>query len=87
MAKKDSDKFKKRRKQPERIKVPTNCPFCAQKTVPSYKDYKTLSMYLSERAKIIGIARSGVCSRHQRALTIAIKRARHLSLLPFTPTI
>jgi len=86
MAKKDKDKFKKR-KAPEKIKVPTNCPFCARNIEPSYKDFRTLGAYLSERAKIIGIARSGVCSKHQRRLTIAIKRARHLGLLPFTPSI
>jgi len=86
MAKKDKDKFKKR-KQQENIKVPTNCPFCARKIEPDYKDYRNLSVFLSERAKIIGIARSGVCSKHQRRLTIAVKRARHLGLLPFTPSI
>ncbi len=86
MAKKDKDKFKKRKNQ-EKIKVPTNCPFCARKIEPDYKDYQTLAAFLSERAKIVGIARSGVCSKHQRKLTVAIKRARHLGLLPFTPSI
>jgi small subunit ribosomal protein S18 len=86
MAKKDKDAKKKRRRQ-EVIKVPTNCPFCAKKVNPDYKDYKTLAMFITERAKIIGIARSGVCAKHQRRLTVAIKRARHLGLLPFTPSI
>ena len=86
MAKKE-DKGKKRRKPLEKIKVPINCPFCAKNVEPSYKDYKVLANYLTERAKIIGNDRSGICSKHQRRLTVEIKRARHLGLLPFVPSI
>ena len=87
MAKKDKDKGKKRRRFDDKIKVPTNCPFCANKTEPGYKDYRTLARYMTDRAKIVGNARSGICSKHQRRLAVAIKRARHLGLLPFTPTL
>ncbi len=83
MAKKE--KFKKRKK-PEIIKVPVNCPFCKSGTNPDYKDYRTLGRYITDRVKIIGSSRSGICAKHQRRLAVAIKRARFLGLLPFTPT-
>lgn len=67
--------------------VPTNCSFCKQKLTPSYKDYTNLGKFISDRAKIIGKARTGVCSKHQRVLGGEIKRARHLGLLPFTPSL
>ncbi len=63
--------------------VARNCQFCANKTVPDYKDPGTLAKYMTERGKVLGQARSGVCSKHQRGLTVAIKRARHVALLPF----
>lgn len=52
--------------------------------VPSYTDTVSLKRFVSSRAKIVPKLRSGACSKHQRALTREIKRARHLSLLPFT---
>lgn len=63
--------------------VARNCQFCDNKTLPDYKDASMLMKYVSERGKLLGQARSGICSKHQRALTIAIKRARHVALLPF----
>lgn len=68
-------------------KVPVNCGFCKSDKTPSYKEYADLSLFLTDRAKIIGKNLSGVCSKHQRALGKAINRARHLGLLPFSPTI
>lgn len=65
------------------IKVAKNCPFCKEKTEPTFKDISVLSKYLSERARIIGRDRTGICAKHQRALATEIKRARHLALLPF----
>lgn len=61
------------------------CLFCEGKKEPSYKDYKTLKKFLSERARIIPRKYSGVCSQHQRFLSINIKRARILALLPTSP--
>jgi small subunit ribosomal protein S18 len=58
------------------------CPFCESKKVPDYKDYESLSGYLTHHAKIMPTSRSGICARHQRSLSLAIKRARHLALLP-----
>lgn len=63
--------------------VPRNCPFCQTKTVPDYKEVATLSKYMSERGKIIAKSQTGLCSKHQRALTREIKRARIVALLPF----
>lgn len=59
------------------------CQLCKDKVEPNFKEVALLSNYVTERGKIIGKERSGVCSKHQRALTTAIKRARHLALLPF----
>ncbi len=59
------------------------CAFCATKTMPDYKDSATLSKYVSERSRILSADKSSTCSKHQRRVTIAIKRARHLALLPF----
>jgi len=63
--------------------VPTNCPFCHSKTNPNFKDIDVLQKHISERGKIIGKDRTGLCTKHQTRLTVAIKRARFLALLPF----
>ena len=61
------------------------CSFCVDKLGPiDYKDGPRLRRYLSERAKIVPRRVTGTCARHQRQLTVAIKRARHLGLLPYT---
>jgi len=73
------------KRKPRIQKVSTPCPFCVQRKDPDYKEYKILERYLSDRAKIVGRDRTGVCSNHQRKLASAIKRARHLALLSFTP--
>ncbi len=61
------------------------CRFCADKEIDiDYKDAKTLRIFITERCKIIPRRISGNCARHQRRLTTAIKRARHLALVPYT---
>lgn len=65
------------------IKVAKNCGFCKQDQEPNYQDVAVLSRYLSERGRIVGRDRTGVCAKHQRRLAVAIKRARHMALLPF----
>jgi len=61
------------------------CAFCVDKVEAiDYKDIGKLRRYLSERAKILPRRVTGTCARHQRDLTVAIKRARHLALLPYT---
>jgi len=72
---------KKRRRVYHRRKV---CRFCADSKLEiDYKDTKTLKYFITERGKIIPRRISGTCAKHQRALTLAIKRARNIALLPF----
>ncbi len=60
------------------------CRFCADKvSFIDYKDIKTLKSFLTERGKIVAARMTGNCTKHQRELTRAIKRARNIALLPF----
>ena len=60
------------------------CAFCQEKLpYVDYKDVNRLRRFLSERGKIEPRRKTGTCARHQRALTVALKRARHVALLPF----
>ena len=60
------------------------CRFCAdKKIVIDYKDPKLLKYFITERGKIVPRRISGNCARHQREIAAAIKRARHIALLPF----
>ena len=60
------------------------CVFCAQNAKPiDYQYHATLRKYISERGKILPRRITGNCAKHQRALTVAIKRARHIALLPY----
>lgn len=62
------------------------CAFCLEKQKKiDYKDLNTLRRFLTERGKIKSSRKTGTCARHQRRLAVAVKRARHLALLPFTP--
>ena len=62
------------------------CAFCANKVEEiDYKNITMLRGYISDRGKINPRRRTGTCARHQRALAMAIKRARHLALLPYAP--
>jgi small subunit ribosomal protein S18 len=61
------------------------CGFCVDKVETiDYKDINRLRRYITERGKILPRRISGNCAKHQRQLTIAIKRARNIALLPFT---
>ena len=59
------------------------CVFCGKDNVIDYKDTAKLKKYVSERGKILPRRITGNCARHQRALTSAVKRARHLALMPY----
>ncbi len=60
------------------------CKFCADKIdYVDYKDVKLISQFAPERGKILPRRMFGTCAEHQRKLTEAIKRARHIALLPF----
>ncbi len=62
------------------------CNFCVDKVdAIDYKEVNRLRRYLSERAKIEPRRKTGTCARHQRMLTIALKRARQVALLPYAP--
>lgn len=77
-----SDGPMKRRGGRRRKKV---CVYCADKNaVIDYKDVNKLKRYVSERGKILPRRITGNCAKHQRALTVAIKRARHIALMPYT---
>ncbi|HBM82009.1 MAG: 30S ribosomal protein S18 [Clostridiales bacterium] len=61
------------------------CAFCVDKAEGiDYKDVSKLRKYVSERGKILPRRISGNCAKHQRQLTVAIKRARNIALLPYT---
>ena len=61
------------------------CHFCADHIIYiDFKDVPRLRRFVSERGKIESRRKTGTCARHQRSLTTAIKRARHIALLPFT---
>ncbi|MHB8963003.1 MAG: 30S ribosomal protein S18 [Saccharofermentanales bacterium] len=77
---KDGGRGMKMRRQRRKV-----CAFCADKVAHiDYKDIGRIRRFISERGKILPKRMSGVCAAHQRELTIAIKRARHLALLPFS---
>lgn len=75
---------KKRKPKKKRAK---GCKFCEEKIYEiDYKDVGRIRRYLSGRGKILSSKLTGVCAKHQRALTRAIKRARYMALLPYVQT-
>ena len=77
---KTGDGQQRRRPMHRRKKV---CVFCGKDNVINYKDTAKLKKYISERGKILPRRITGTCAKHQRALTVAIKRARHVALMPY----
>ena len=72
-----NNQFKARKKK----KV---CQFCAEKIEHiDYKDVARLRKCVSERSKILPRRITGTCAKHQRQLTVAIKRARHIAIMPY----
>lgn len=59
------------------------CVFCGKDHTIDYKDAATLKKYVSESGKILPRRITGNCAKHQREITVAIKRARHLALMPY----
>ncbi|MGH7351235.1 MAG: 30S ribosomal protein S18 [Candidatus Methylomirabilales bacterium] len=75
----------KRRKSYRRQKV---CKFCVDKVEHvDYKDVRRLRSFVTERGRILPRRISGTCAPHQRQLTVAVKRARNIALLPFVADI
>lgn len=69
--------------KPKPVKI--NCPFCKEKREPDYKVFAELKRFMTERGRILPKARTGICHKHQKRVTVQIKRARHLANLPFSP--
>jgi len=65
------------------FKPKQKCFYCENKKLPDFKEFETLKKFVSDRGKIQAASRTGVCAKHQRRLTKAIKQARHLALLAF----
>ena len=74
---------KKKRIPKRKITVPKSCYFCKEDKTPWYSDVASLLKFVSDRGKIITRTRTGLCAKHQRRLTSAVKHARHLALMPF----
>ena len=70
----------RKRIQRKRRKV---CIFCGKDNVINYKDTAKLRRFVSERGKILPRRVTGNCAEHQRAVTLAVKRARHPALMPY----
>ena len=70
--------------RPQRRSRKKVCSFCVDRIDHiDYKDVPRLRKYISERAKIIPRRVTGTCAFHQRELTVAIKRARYMALMPY----
>ena len=83
----EAEEIKGRREKGRRFAFkPKVCHFCVEKSDINYKDFAKLRRYVSDRGRIEPRRRTGVCARHQRRLALAIKRARYLALLPYTPS-
>ncbi len=74
---------KKTKPRPRKIVTNKNCYYDETKKEPNYLDYEDLKKFVTERGRIMNRAYSGICNKHQKRLATAIKRARHLGLLPF----
>ena len=76
----DDDSMPRQRRIKKKV-----CAFCAdKKLVIDYKDSDKLKKYVSEKGKILPRRVTGLCAKHQREITLAVKRARHIALLPYT---
>ena len=78
---------REREDAPVRKRVPRRrrkvCVFCGKDNVIDYKDAAKLKRYVSERGKILPRRVTGNCAKHQRAITVAVKRARHVAIMPY----
>jgi len=81
----DRPRQRRRWRDRRRPRRPRQCAFCVAKVSDvDYKQVEVLRPYVSERGKIRPRRQTGLCAKHQRQVARAIKRARHLALLPFT---
>lgn len=83
----DRKNDKRVKKKPRIFMRPRVCRFCADaKLTIDYKDARLLTPFTSERGRIVPRRISGNCAKHQREVTLAIKRARIMAILPFSAT-
>ena len=76
----DEDYNPKFRKQRKKV-----CPLCADKNlVLDYKNSDQLRKFINDKGKILPRRATGACAKHQRDITLAVKRARHIAILPYT---
>ena len=76
----DDDFNPKFRKQRKKV-----CPMCANKDlVLDFKNAEQLKKYINDKGKILPRRATGACAKHQRDITLAVKRARHIAILPYT---
>lgn len=73
--------YKKPVKRQNRKKV---CVFCVEKAEIDYKDVARIKRFITENGKILPRRQTGTCSKHQREIANAIKRARYMALIPYT---
>ncbi len=79
-----TDTRRKRWDKPKYVPRRKVCAFCKDKAKEiNYKDQALLRPFVSDRGKIQPRRRTGTCAKHQRVLAVAIKRARHIALLPY----
>ena len=84
MEQKKVENGEEKQKRVRRAPMKKVCAFCVEKAEEiDYKDVAKLKRYITEKGKIIPRRTSGMCAEHQRALSVAIKRARIMALLPF----
>ena len=81
VAEKTEREFKKPSRRPNRKKV---CVFCVEKAAIDYKDVARIKRFITENGKILPRRQTGTCSKHQREIANAIKRARYMALIPYT---
>ncbi|UCF61962.1 MAG: 30S ribosomal protein S18 [Anaerolineaceae bacterium] len=82
--KKDDDRSRRRPGRRRYTRRPRVCQFCSEKTTAiDYKQQDLLKRYVTEQGKIRARRETGTCAKHQRMVARAIKRARHMALLPF----
>ena len=76
----DDDSMPRQRRIKKKV-----CMYCADKAlVIDYKDANRLRKFVTEKGKILPSRQTGTCPKHQRAITVAVKRARNIALLPFS---
>jgi small subunit ribosomal protein S18 len=83
----EAKETKTKKSKPRYIPKRKVCAFCRDKSIAiDYKDPEKLRPYVADRGKIAPRRKTGTCAKHQRLLATAVKRARHLALLPHAPS-